>query len=79
MNNQSALEVEGGGACCVFTLGPLRPASRGDRKTVCGAGGMEQVEGDVADRHILITPRHALHLPGSALLSARRGIRLLSA
>lgn len=50
-----------------------------DRKLSVGRSrGMKQVEGDVADRHTLITLTHALHLVGSTPFSVHCSILLFA-
>lgn len=65
MNDQSVFKGLVGGAWSVFTLGCSALQPRDRKLSVGRSRGMKQVEGDVADRHTLITPTHALHLVGS--------------
>lgn len=69
MNDQRLFKGLVGGACAVFTMG--RSALQQEIENCLWAGGeMKQVEGDVADRHTLISPpTHALQLVGSSLSS----------
>lgn len=78
MNDQSVFKGLVGGARSVFTLGPLRPAKPDRKLSVGRSRGMKQVEGDVADRHTLITLTHALHLVGSTRFSVRCSILLFA-